>query len=89
VHRRWYGNCGAAIMDKKELVMTFINEGTWDRAIRILMGGALVYGAWVSWPATISIVMLAIGAVALTTGVVGWCPAYRAFGISTRKKIAA
>jgi Inner membrane protein YgaP-like, transmembrane domain len=69
--------------------MTFTNEGTWDRVIRIVLAFALGYAAWVSLPATIGIVTLVIGAIALITGLVGWCPAYALFGISTRKKVAA
>jgi hypothetical protein len=75
--------------DGKEPAMTFTNEGTWDRVIRILVGAALGYAAWVTWPGTISIVSVVIGAIALVTGLAGWCPAYAKFGISTRKKIAA
>jgi hypothetical protein len=33
--------------------------------------------------------MLVIGAIALITGVAGWCPAYHLLGISTTKKVAA
>jgi hypothetical protein len=69
--------------------MTFTNEGTWDRVIRILVGFALGYAAWMGWPGIISIVSLVIGAIALVTGLAGWCPAYAIFGLSTRKKIAA
>lgn len=69
--------------------MTFINEGTWDRLIRVLVAFAFGYAAWVTWPATIGVVMLVIGAIALVTGLVGWCPAYAVFGISTTKNIAA
>jgi hypothetical protein len=69
--------------------MTFTNEGTWDRVIRILVGFALGYAAWVTWPGTISIVSLVIGGIALVTGLAGWCPAYAACGISTRRKVAA
>jgi hypothetical protein len=69
--------------------MTFTNEGTWDRVVRILVGFALGYAAWVTWPGTVSIVSLVIGAIAVVTGLAGWCPAYAIFGLSTRKKIAA
>jgi hypothetical protein len=69
--------------------MTFTNEGTWDRLIRILVCVALGYAAWVTWPGTISIVSLVIGAIALVTGLAGWCQGYAACGISTRTKIAA
>jgi len=70
--------------------MTFINnEGTWDRAIRILLGIALGYAAWFTWPGTAGFVFLAIAAIAFVTAFVGWCPAYAAFGISTKKKVGA
>ena len=69
--------------------MTFTNESTLDRVIRMLAAFALGYVAWITWPATISIVSLVIGAIALVTGVVGWCAAYALFGFSTRKKIGA
>ena len=69
--------------------MTFTNEGTWDRVIRILLAVALGYVAWVTWPATISIVSLVIGGIALVTGLVGWCAAYALFGISTKRKVRA
>jgi hypothetical protein len=55
------------------------NVGTIDRLLRILVGLALItatlmgeIGAW-GW----------IGIVALLTGLVGICPAYLPFGIST------
>jgi hypothetical protein len=69
--------------------MTFINEAAWDRAIRILAAIALAYAAWMTWPGTTSIVSLVIGTIALVTGLVGWCPAYALFGISSKKKVSA
>lgn len=78
--------------------MTLMNEGLWDRVIRILAGIALGYAAWLTWPATeslmsrsgtVSIVFLVIGAIALITGLVGWCPVYALFGVSTKKKVGA
>ena len=69
--------------------MTFINEGIWDRVTRVLLAFAFGYSAWLTWPTTIGMVMMAIAVIALLTGLVGWCPAYAAFGISTRKKTVA
>ncbi len=76
--------------------MTFMNEGGWDRVIRIIAGIALEYAAWATWPASIvsgpgavSIVLLVIGAIALVTGIVGWCPGYTLFGVSTKKHVGA
>jgi hypothetical protein len=67
--------------------MTF-NEGVWDRVTRILAGIALGYAAWMMWPAPVGVVFLAIGAIVFVTGLVGWCPAYALFGVSTKKKRA-
>lgn len=57
------------------------NVGSTDRAIRIIAGLVLIalaatgtVGAW-GW----------IGVVPLATGLIGWCPAYAPFGISTCK----
>ena len=66
-----------------------INEGTWDRMIRVVIGFVLGYVAWITWPTAISLVSLVIGLVALVTGVVGWCALYKAFGISTNKRVTA
>lgn len=56
-----------------------INEGTLDRSLRVIVGGALValaatgtVGLW-GW----------IGVVPIATGLIGWCPAYSLLGIST------
>jgi hypothetical protein len=69
--------------------MTFTNEGPWDRVIRMLAAFALGYAAWVTWPGTISVVSMAMGAIALLTGLAGWCPGYAWFGLSTRKRRSA
>lgn len=78
--------------------MTFMNEGVWDRVIRILAGLALGYAAWVTWPEAasimsrtgiVSLVFLVIGAIAFVTGLVGWCPAYALFDVSTKKRVGA
>jgi len=56
-----------------------VNEGTIDRAVRVISGISLValaatgtVGAW-GW----------IGVVPLATGLIGWCPAYTLLGFST------
>jgi hypothetical protein len=56
-----------------------INEAGWDRAIRVALGIVLllltVVGPRTLWGL--------IGFVPLVTGVLGVCPLYRAFGLST------
>ncbi|HET8723980.1 MAG TPA: DUF2892 domain-containing protein [Anaeromyxobacteraceae bacterium] len=55
------------------------NEGTVDRAVRIVLGLGILSLAFVG-PRT---PWAWLGIVPLLTGVVGFCPAYRIFGIST------
>jgi hypothetical protein len=69
--------------------MAFVNEGLWDRLIRLVIGVALGYAAWMTWPGTTAMVYLVIGAIAFVTGLVGWCAAYALFGFSTKKKVGA
>jgi hypothetical protein len=56
-----------------------INEGTIDRSLRVIVGLVLIglaatgtVGVW-GW----------IGVLPLVTGIVGFCPAYAIFGMST------
>lgn len=55
------------------------NEGTIDRALRIIVGLVLIalvfVGPQTAWGW--------IGIVPLATGLIGWCPAYRLLGIKT------
>jgi hypothetical protein len=69
----------------QEVVMRFLNEGQSDRAVRMLAGIVLVVAGWMLALNTLGVALFAIGAIALGTGIVGWCPAYTLFGISTVK----
>jgi len=60
------------------------NVGIYDRLLRIVIGALLILFAviqpgtnysWLAW----------IGAVPLITGLIGWCPAYEVFRVSTRE----
>ncbi len=63
---------------------SFINEAGWDRVLRIVAGGVLLYLGWAGVVGgTAGLVFKVLGFVPLATGIVGWCPAYRLFGIST------
>lgn len=77
--------------------MTF-NEGTWDRVIRIVVGLALGYVAWIRWPGTAALlsrveltnlVLVIVAIEVLVTGLIGWSPLYALFGFSTKKKVGA
>jgi hypothetical protein len=66
-------------MAQEEAHMT--NEGTADRAIRVVIGVALlsltVFGPRTPWGY--------VGLVPLATGIFGFCPLYRLVGINTCK----
>ncbi len=58
------------------------NEGNIDRFIRVVLGGVLIIfgilgsGGW-------STILIVVGLIPLVTGLIGWCPLYRIFGIKT------
>jgi hypothetical protein len=66
--------------------MSFLNEGTADRVVRVIAGivilalgwGEVVTGAW-------GTVFKIVGFVPLLTGLVGWCPLYSLLRMSTRR----
>jgi energy-converting hydrogenase Eha subunit H len=61
-----------------------LNESPIDRAIRIVLGLALAGVAIAGWlTAPILYVDLAVAALALVTGVVGFCPLYALLRIGT------
>lgn len=55
-----------------------LNVGGIDRILRIVAGLALIVWALMGGP-----VWAWIGVVPLATGLIGWCPAYAPFGLST------
>jgi hypothetical protein len=62
------------------------NESMADRIIRVLVGLALLglyFGNVVT--GTLGIVLVVLGAIALLTGLVGFCPLYMLLKINTNK----
>lgn len=57
------------------------NVGGIDRILRIAVGIALIAWALLGGP-----VWAWIGVLPLGTGLIGWCPAYLPFGLSTSAK---
>ena len=55
------------------------NEAIWDRMIRVVLGAGLLSLVFVGPQTPWGIV----GVVPLLTGIVGFCPLYRVFGLST------
>ena len=56
------------------------NVGSIDRTLRIIAGVALI-----GWALYAQNWLGAIGAIPLFTGLIGWCPAYLPFGLSSCK----
>lgn len=62
------------------------NMGSADRVIRILIAiAASVLYFTQTVTGTLGYVLLAVGGIFLLTSIVGFCPLYRIFGISTCK----
>lgn len=64
--------------------MMTCNLGLTERTIRVIVGGTLVtigYLADLSMGAVIAVYL--VGAIALVSGIVGFCPAWKLLGINT------
>lgn len=65
--------------------MSFVNEGTADRAVRVVLGAALLWLGYLSgllsspW----STVAVVAGVVLIITGITGFCGLYSVLGINT------
>jgi len=61
------------------------NEGTVDRAIRVLLGGTLAWLGTMSGAVTgtLATVTLIVGVALVITGITGFCGLYRVLGINT------
>lgn len=59
------------------------NEGTVDRAVRVVVGVALLVIGFAAVGGTAGTIIGIVGLVPLLTGLVGWCPLYSVFGIRT------
>ncbi len=57
-----------------------MNVGNKDRALRMMAGFAII-----AWGIATQNLWGAVGIVPLLTGLIGWCPAYVPFGITTKK----
>ena len=67
--------------------MLCANEAEWDRAVRMLAGVLLLTAGcgWFTAAGAPQFVLIAAGAVLLVTGLMGYCPLYGLFHVSTRK----
>ncbi len=60
------------------------NESNSDRIIRVVLAVVAAMLA-LSASGALAIILWVVAALLLVTGVVGFCPIYRVFGMSTRK----
>ncbi len=66
---------------------SFINEAGWDRGLRVGLGVLLLYLGWAGIVGgALGVFFKVAGFLPLVTGLVGWCPAYRLFGVATCKR---
>lgn len=67
----------------------FINEASWDRIGRVVLGIVLIY---VGFSGTVEgglgTFLGVLGFVPLVTGLVGWCPLYAIFRFRTNRETA-
>ena len=61
-----------------------------DRIVRVVIAIAAVIGAFaVGASSVLGIILFVVAAIMLITAAVGFCPLYRLFGLSTKKKVSA
>lgn len=62
-----------------------LNEATWDRSGRVVLGVFVLWFGLASGALSGAAAMglSVVGGVLLVTGIVGFCPLYRVFGLST------
>jgi hypothetical protein len=60
-----------------------INEAGWDRILRIVLGVLLIFLGWAVFAGGLGLGLKLLGLVFLFTGIIGWCPIYYLFNLST------
>ncbi|MFO7544977.1 MAG: DUF2892 domain-containing protein [Trueperaceae bacterium] len=61
------------------------NVGTIDRLVRGIVGAVLLLGWVLGWfGGTWAVILGIVGIILVATALVGFCPLYRLFGMSTR-----
>ena len=66
--------------------MAYTNESTVDRVLRLILGVGMLYVGWFILEEGLPAAALKIfGFIPLITGLLGWCPFYTLFGLSSQK----
>ena len=63
-----------------------VNEANWDRIARVILGIALILVPILFTRETFGIILGIFGLILLVTGIIGFCPLYTVFNISTKKE---
>ena len=63
-----------------------VNEANWDRIARVILGIVLILIPILFTQETYGIILGIVGLILLVTGVIGFCPLYTVFNISTKKE---
>ncbi len=67
--------------------MSWINEASWDRVLRVIAGVVLLYLGWAGVvTGALGTIFKWVGFLPIITGLVGWCPAYALLGLKTKTK---
>lgn len=63
-----------------------MNQSTFERFVRIIVGGILlILATYLPMGPALSWVLVIAGLVLMLTGLAGWCPIYSALKLSTKK----
>lgn len=63
-----------------------VNEASWDRIVRVVLGILLLYLGWGGVvTGGLGTVLKILGFLPLLTGLVGWCPLYALFKFGTKQ----
>ena len=71
------------VRDKEDVIMFTTNEGNFDRALRVVVGTALIAWFFLDQGTGFWHYAKLIGIAPLVTGLVGTCPVYTMLGLST------
>ncbi len=61
-----------------------MNEGKWDRIIRVILGLILLYVGYAMLSAPWNYVAYVVGLILVVTGLIGFCLLYSLFKINTK-----
>ena len=69
--------------------MSFMNEASWDRIARVVIGAVLIYAGFSGTvEGGLGTFLGVFGFVPLITGLAGWCPLYAIFRFRTNRETA-